>query len=45
MYCQFFCDITPSQFAISTEVLVTADASFFKSEVFFLDYFDLEVFY
>jgi len=30
--------------AISTEVSVTVIASFFMSEIFFLDSFDLEVF-
>jgi hypothetical protein len=44
MNCQVFWDVTPSQLAISTEVSVTVDASFFKSEIFFLDSFALEVF-
>jgi len=45
MHCQGFWDVTRSQLAISTEVSVTVDASFFKAEIFFLDSFDLEIFY
>jgi hypothetical protein len=44
MHCQDIWNVAPSQLAISTEVSVTVDASFFKAKIFFLDSFDLDVF-